>query len=234
MTTQAKKGYKGLGMEGAIARWYARNTGKDLGEFRQHAADLATRLPGGGDVLEVAPGPGYLAIELAKLGPYRVVGLDISHTFVRMAAENAAAAGVAVTFRHGNASEMPFAADSFDLIVCRAAFKNFSEPVRALCEMHRVLRPGGTALVLDLRPDAPPAAIDAYVNGKGLSWVNRVLTKLAFRCMLLKRAYSQEQFRQMASETPFDGCTIREDGLGLEVSLAKEATGATPAGSPGR
>lgn len=221
MTTQAKKGYKGLGMEGMIARWYARNTGKDLAEFRQLAEALAARLPGGGDVLEVAPGPGYLAIELAKLGPYRVVGLDISHTFVRMAAENAAKAGVAVTFRRGNASEMPFAADSFDLIVCRAAFKNFSEPVRALSEMHRVLRPGGTALVIDLRPDAPLAAIDAYVKGKGLGWVNRVLTKLAFRCMLLKRAYSQEQFRQMASQTPFKDCAIREEGLGLEVSLTK-------------
>jgi ubiquinone/menaquinone biosynthesis C-methylase UbiE len=225
MTTQAKKGYKGLGMEGAIARWYARNTGKDLGEFRHHAAALAARLPDGGDVLEVAPGPGYLAIELARLGPYRITGLDISHTFVQMATDNAAKAGAAVTFRHGNASEMPFEADSFDLIVCRAAFKNFSEPVRALCEMHRVLRPGGTALILDLRPDASRAAIDAYVKGKGLGWVNAMLTKLTFRFMLVKRAYSQEQFRRMASETPFGACTIREEGLGLEVALTKEPRG---------
>jgi 2-polyprenyl-3-methyl-5-hydroxy-6-metoxy-1,4-benzoquinol methylase len=41
-------------------------------------------------VLEVAPGPGFLAIELAKLGPYRIVGLDISETFVRIAADEAA------------------------------------------------------------------------------------------------------------------------------------------------
>jgi ubiquinone/menaquinone biosynthesis C-methylase UbiE len=221
MTTQAKKGYKGLGMEGFIARWYARTTSKDLDEFQQLAAALAARLPGGGDVLEVAPGPGYLAIELAKLGPYRIVGLDISHTFVRMAAENAAQAGVAVTFQHGNAADMPFAADSFDLIVCRAAFKNFTEPVRALAEMHRVLRPGGQALIIDLRPDASPAAIDAYVKGKRRGWVNTVLMKLTFRYMLLKRAYSQGQFRQMASETPFKSCDIQEEPLGLQVSFTK-------------
>jgi 2-polyprenyl-3-methyl-5-hydroxy-6-metoxy-1,4-benzoquinol methylase len=86
-------------MEGLLARWYARNTRKNLGAFRKLAEDLAGRLAGGGSVLEVAPGPGYLAIELARLGPYRVVGLDISHTFVRMAAENAKNAGVEVTFR---------------------------------------------------------------------------------------------------------------------------------------
>jgi ubiquinone/menaquinone biosynthesis C-methylase UbiE len=219
VTTQTKKGYKGIGMEGFIARWYARNTGKDMAEFRQLAESLAARLPDGGDVLEVAPGPGYLSIELAKLGSYHITGLDISHTFVKMAADNAAKVGVAATFRHGNASEMPFAPDSFDLIVCRAAFKNFSEPVRALAEMHRVLRPGGTALIIDLRPDASPADINAYV--RRLGWVNRLLTKWTFKYMLLKRAYTQEQFRQMASETPFRTCTIREEGMGLEVSLTK-------------
>src|SRR5262249_18453545 len=181
----------------------------------------AGRLRVGADVLEVAPGPGYLAIELAKLGPYRVTGLDISRTFVRMAAENAARAGVQVAFRHGDTAAMPFDTDSFDLTVCRAAFKNFTEPVRALGEMHRVLRPGGTALVYDLRPDASPAAIDAYVKSMGMGWLNSLLTKWTFKHMLVKRAYSQEQFRQMAAQSPFRTCEIREDALGLEVSLRK-------------
>lgn len=221
MTTTATKGYRGLGMEGMIARWYARNTGKNLGEYQDLAATLAGQLPAGGSVLEVAPGPGYTAIELAKLGPYHVVGLDISHTFVRLAAENAARAGVAVDFRHGDAAHMPFDADSFDLLLCRAAFKNFAEPVQALNEMHRVLRPGGKAVIIDLRPDAPRDAIDAYVKSKGIGPVNRLLTKLIFRHMLVKRAYSQEQFRRMVSQTPFTSCDIRQEGLGLEVWLTK-------------
>jgi ubiquinone/menaquinone biosynthesis C-methylase UbiE len=217
----AKKGYRGLGMEGIIARWYARMTGKERTEYRQSAERVAALRPGGGDVLEVAPGPGYLAIELAKMGPYRVAGLDISHTFVRIAADNAAKAGAAVTFQHGNASAMPFAADSLDLLVCRAAFKNFSEPVAALGEMYRVLRPGGQALILDLRPDASPADIAAYIKGKRMGWLNALLTRWTFKHMLLKRAYSPEQFRQMAAQTPFRSCDIREDALGLEVLLTK-------------
>src|SRR5262245_58448925 len=105
-----------MAMEGFIARWYARTTARNMAEYREGARAVAARLPEG-YVLEVAPGPGYLAIELAKLGPYRVAGLDISHSFVRMAAENAANSGVAVEFRQGDAAEMPFEADSFDFVV---------------------------------------------------------------------------------------------------------------------
>src|SRR5262245_26075633 len=81
------KGYRGLGMEGFIARWYAKNTGTGAQRqsYRDSAALVAGRVRSGASVLEVAPGPGYLTIELAKLGDYRVVGLDISHTFVEIA-----------------------------------------------------------------------------------------------------------------------------------------------------
>src|SRR5262249_14806606 len=155
MTSPArpKKAYKGLAMEGFIARWYARNT-KTRGDHKESAELAAARLGAGSHVLEVAPGPGYLAIELAKLGDFHVVGLDISQSFVEIARQNAKDAGVAVSFEHGSASSMPFAADSFDFIICKAAFKNFAEPVEALNEMHRVLKPSGHAVIVDLRPDA--------------------------------------------------------------------------------
>src|SRR5580692_5879441 len=138
MTATSEKGYKGMGMEGSVARWYEKNTRKSMDEFRKEAERLKAFLPDGGDVLEVAPGPGFLAIELARDRRFRVTGLDISKTFVELARQNAMEAGVAVDFQQGNASEMPFAADSFDLLICRAAFKNFSEPVAAIREMKRV------------------------------------------------------------------------------------------------
>jgi ubiquinone/menaquinone biosynthesis C-methylase UbiE len=162
-----------------------------------------------------------MAIELAKLGDYRVVGLDISRSFVEMAARNAQEAGVAVTFQHGNAACMPFEPGSFDFVICRAAFKNFAEPVQALNEMHRVLKPAGKALIVDLRPDASAEAINAEVKKMGLGLLNALLTKLAFKHMLLKRAYSQEQFRQMASQAPFQACEVQEGPIGLAVWLTK-------------
>src|SRR5579863_4680921 len=139
------KPYKGLGMEGAVAKWYAGLTKKSLKDFTALAQRIAGELPPGSRVLEVAPGPGYFAIELAKLGNYRIAGLDISETFVDIARANAAAANVRVDFRQGNVSAMRFPDSRFDFILCRAAFKNFSQPGEALAEMHRVLKPSGRA-----------------------------------------------------------------------------------------
>ncbi|MFZ0904293.1 MAG: class I SAM-dependent methyltransferase [Mycobacterium sp.] len=221
MTAATIKGYRGLGMEGAIARWYDKSTRKDAARFRALAAQLRTVLPQGGDMLEVAPGPGYLAIEMAKGGAYRVTGLDVSRTMVELAHRNATEAGVQVDFRQGNASAMPFADESFDLLACSAAFKNFSEPHKALEEMHRVLRPGGTALVLDLRKDATMSEISDYFRGVGLGTVERWMSLAAFRFMLLKRAYTRAQLEQMVADIPFRSREIRLIDIGIELWLQK-------------
>ncbi len=216
------KAYKGLPMEGFIASWYARNTGRDPRRFQRAAALVRPRLLPGAAVLEVAPGPGYLAIELARAG-FRVTGLDVSHSFVRIAAENAARAEVAVEFRHGNASAMPLPDGAFDLVVCMAAFKNFTDPVGALDEFHRVLRPGGTASVLDLRKDAPLDAIAREVAEMNLSAWNAGLTRLVFRHVLLRNAYRRADVEELARRSRFGAGEYREDGIGFELRLTKAA-----------
>src|SRR5438067_5572546 len=187
-------------MEGAVARWYARQrrSGSQIEEYRKQAAQFTAGLPSGAAVLEVAPGPGYLAIEMARLGRFPVTGLDISHTFVEIASENARQAAVSVDFRRGDAAGMPFEADSFDLIVCQAAFKNFAQPGRALDEMHRVLRCGGTAVIQDMSREASAAAIDQEVARMQLGRLNAVMTKSAL-AMLRRRAYSRAQFERLAA-----------------------------------
>src|ERR1700733_9014861 len=96
------------------------------------ARKLAASLAPEAAVLEIAPGPGYFAIELARAGNFRITGLDISATFVDLARKNAADARGEVDFRRGDAAHMPFDDNTFDAIFCRAAFKNFSQPVIAL------------------------------------------------------------------------------------------------------
>jgi ubiquinone/menaquinone biosynthesis C-methylase UbiE len=221
MQTSEYKGYKGVGMEGRLATWYARNTAKDMAEFRSLADRLAKQLRSGSRVLEVAPGPGYLSVELARRGHYEITGLDISRTFVAIATENARKASVEIDFRQGNASAMPFADGAFDLIVCRAAFKNFSQPVEAMNEMHRVLKPGAHALIIDLRKDASMSEINAYIKSADPGWMNSLIYKLTFRYMLIPRAYSREQFREMASRSRFGGAEIVASGVGFEITLRK-------------
>ena len=204
-----------------MARWYEKNTRKDLEEFRKVAGRLGAIPPDGGDVLEVAPGPGFLAIEMARSGKLHVTGLDISKTFVELARKNAAQAGVRVDFRAGNASEMPFAENSFDLLVCRAAFKNFSEPQKALREMHRVLRPGGTGVIIDLRRDTPMTEIQRYIDHMGLNAWNRWVTTLTFRFMLLKRAYTKPELEKMLEGIGFAKAEVRTDEIGMEAWFEK-------------
>ena len=157
-------------MEGRVARWYARQRGtaSQIEAWRRQASELTDGLPNGATVLEVAPGPGYLASEIARLGRFKVIGLDVSRTFVDIASAHARENGVDVEFRHDDVARMPFESGCFDLIICQAAFKNFAEPLRALDEMHRVLRAGGTAIIEDLNRDASNAEIDQGVRGQRL------------------------------------------------------------------
>jgi ubiquinone/menaquinone biosynthesis C-methylase UbiE len=216
-----QKAYKGLGMEGSIAHWYNKTTRKDMAEYVRVAQQINALLPEASDILEVAPGPGFVSIELARHGAHRVTGLDISHTFIDIARRNAAASGVSVDFRHGNASEMPFAANSFDFVVCRAAFKNFTEPVKAIAEMHRVLRPGGQGVIIDLRRDASMTEIANYVDGIEGNVLNGLFMKFTFRFMLLPRAYTVEQFQQMLAQVPFASSRIEETQVGVGVWFNK-------------
>ena len=186
MATAASKGYKGLGMNGFIANWYAKNTQKNIAAYRRSAKQVSEMISEGATILELAPGPGYLAIQLAKLGNYHIVGLDISATFVEIARAKAKEAGVDIDFRLGNAAQMPLADGLFDLIVCSAAFKNFAEPVKALDEMFRVLKPGGKALIIDLRPDVSSEVIEKHIReDMALTGINFLLTKWAFKYMLI-------------------------------------------------
>ena len=209
-------------MEGITARWYARQRGtpSQIAVFREQAAQLTAGLSDGADVLEVAPGPGYLAIEMARLDHFQVVGLDISRTMVEIARGNATAAGVAVDLHRGDATAMPFAEGSFDLIVCQAAFKNFRRPVSALNEMHRVLRPGGLAVIQDMRKDASAAEIDQEVKSQDLGALNGFITRRIL-ARLRSRAYSTAQFERLVAESRFTASTMKADGIGFEVRLRK-------------
>ncbi len=220
MVTAMRKPRHDSPITGPLAGWYARITKNRRDEFITLAENVARQLPAGSDVLEVAPGPGYWAIEVARRG-YRVVGLDLSQDLVRIANENALAANISIDFRHGNADAMPLESNSFDFVFCSAAFKNFARPLAALNEMHRVLRPGAQAQIVDLRNDATPDDIVAHVESMQLGPVNAMLTRLIFKHLLLKRAYSREDFEQLASESHFRSCTIDSNSIGLSVRLRK-------------
>lgn len=224
MQTMEKRRWrlKGPEMEGPVARWYARLRGTQgqIELYRTQAVELTAGLTDGSRVLEVAPGPGYLAIEMARSGRFHVTALDVSRTFVQLARDKARHEGVSVDFRQGNVAGMPFEAESFDRIVCQAAFKNFPLPRTALGEMHRVLRAGGTAVIQDMSRDATHADIETEVTAMKLGRLSAFMTRATLE-RLRNRAYSPAQFELLAAESPFRSCEITTAGIGLEVRLEK-------------
>lgn len=72
-------------------------------------AVLPASLPPAAKCWNLPPGPGYFAIELAKLSSYQITGLDIRKSFVEIARRNAEEEKVAVDFRQGDESHTPFA-----------------------------------------------------------------------------------------------------------------------------
>jgi ubiquinone/menaquinone biosynthesis C-methylase UbiE len=221
MQALGQKAWKGMGMEGWVAHWYTRTRRNDMDQFRSEAETVAKQLTPGSAVLEVAPGPGFFAIELAKLGTFSITGLDISRTMIEIATRSACQANLKIDFRAGNASQMPFADASFDCVYCSAAFKNFAQPVAALNEMHRVLRSGGQAIIGDLRKGASLSEIDTYVRQSGRTRLEAWMTAWIFRTVLLKRAYTEGDFMAMARQSRFGTCEIEPVSIGLKVRLSK-------------
>jgi ubiquinone/menaquinone biosynthesis C-methylase UbiE len=190
---------------------------KDLKEY----ANLAGRhVSNGGSVLEIATGPGYFCIELAKLGNFKITGLDLSNDLVKIARTNAEQAGVKVDFLQGNASSIQFPDVSFDFVFCSWAIKNFMEPQKALNEMYRVLKPGGTVLIIDLNQDAASQEWDRYSSSLGLKGMTALFMKLAFRIQR-SGAYSKSKFVELIKNTPFQRHDIQEMGINLYVFLFK-------------
>lgn len=186
--------------------------------MQEYADEIESLVKSGASILEVAPGPGYLSIELARRG-FNVTAVDISRDFVRIAKENAKEANVSVDFKKGNASDLPCHDETFDFIVCSAAFKNFKEPVKALHEMHRVLKHGGTALIIDMNREATDEDINDQIRGmKGL---DKYFVKFSFKTFLKRAAYTKSEFEAMVRETPFRNYKIKTEGISIYVYLYK-------------
>ncbi|MFL0197825.1 class I SAM-dependent methyltransferase [Clostridium sp. WILCCON 0269] len=212
---------KDVGIYGLTAKWYDRNSRRSrLAEMRRYANEVASHVSKDANILEVAPGPGYLSIELAKKG-FNVTGVEISPDFVKIEENNAKEANVSIDFKEGNASNLPCEDNFFDFIVCSAAFKNFKEPIEALHEMHRVLKQGGTSLIIDMNHELTPEDINNEVSKIGMKGFDKHFVKFAFKTFLKQASYTKGEFETLLKETPFNNYEIKKEGISLYVYLHK-------------
>jgi SAM-dependent methyltransferase len=131
---------------------------------------LLPHLRPGMDVLDAGCGVGSIALDLAPMiAPGRVTGIDADAGQVEAARQAAAEREIDnAEFEPGSVNELPFADGSFDVVYANAVLLYVRDPVRALTEMRRVLRPDGLAAVSDddlgtivISPDVPEMRLAA-------------------------------------------------------------------------
>jgi ubiquinone/menaquinone biosynthesis C-methylase UbiE len=136
---------------------FARHWGADDAEAL--ATWLRPTVPPGGRLLDLGGGTGHLARLLAERLDCRVTVLDATHAMLRYAE---GFPGVEPVL--GDAASMPFEDGVFDAVLVSDALHHFVDPLVAVREMSRVVRPGGGVLVLEIDPERRGARSIALVE----------------------------------------------------------------------
>jgi SAM-dependent methyltransferase len=115
------------------------------------AGYLLPHLRAGQSLLDIGCGPGTITTDLALLvAPGQVVGLDASAEVVAQAEAHAAGSGLdSLRFEVGDLFALAYDDASFDVVHAHQVFQHLDDPVAALVELRRVLRPGGLLAVRD-------------------------------------------------------------------------------------
>jgi SAM-dependent methyltransferase len=155
--------------EQVAAHWNRRaaHFDDDFGHSNRTAAEhaawegiLARVVPAGGalDALDAGCGTGFLSLALAGRG-HRVTGVDFAPKMLEAAREKAAASGFDIRFQHGDVENLPFAAGSFDLVICRHLLWTLPHPEAAVAGWVRLLRAGGRLIAVESQAmEEDPAA----------------------------------------------------------------------------
>ncbi|NTU81058.1 MAG: methyltransferase domain-containing protein [Chloroflexales bacterium] len=142
-------------------------------QARRKAAREAVWPRPGEHGLDIGPGPGFLACELARQVGARghITAIDVNPAMLALTRDRAHQEGVAeqVTVHEGDAAALPFLDQSFDFVVAVQVYEYVPTIAQALAEAYRVLRPGGRLAIvatdwdtLILHTDKP--AVNAHIN----------------------------------------------------------------------
>ena len=100
------------------------------------------------DVLDVGCGTGVLSLLLSETG-HNVTGIDLSEGMLGRAKKKADDQNLRAEFRLGDAENLSFDAESFDVVINRHLLWTLLEPEKAVAEWKRVLKPGGKLIIID-------------------------------------------------------------------------------------
>ena len=100
----------------------------------------------GEKILDIACGGGALSLKIAEKG-FEVYGVDLLEDAINRAKRLAEREKIACAFKVGNAEDLPYPDRYFDKAVCSSSLEHFKDDIKALKEMHRVLKPSGSVVL---------------------------------------------------------------------------------------
>ena len=124
--------------------------------IRHFVVSQAAWLKDHGEAVDLGCGAGQLVMEMARKVPgLHVTGVDLSEKMLADARQSAQQSGLEdrVDFRLGNVEQIPFPDQSLDLVISTASLHHWTDPLKVLDEVDRVLKPGGDYYIFDLRRD---------------------------------------------------------------------------------
>ena len=215
--------YDDPGIDGAVYRLRQRRV---LEAFDRLA------LPAGARVLELGPGAGHVAVELARRG-HRVVCADPAEAMLRNTEARAAAhaLGEQVETVVADAHALPFADGDFAAVVAVGVLPWLERPAAALREVRRVLAPGGSAVLTSdnrarltfvLDPRLNPLAVDAAKRADALL-VRRLGARSRRRSESLPKRYDNASVDRMLAEAGLVKRAGRSVGFGPFSLLRRPA-----------
>lgn len=119
--------------------------------WRRRAIKIISRSYKNPNILDVATGTGDLAIAALKLNPTKVTGIDISLNMLKIGKEKLIKKGFTerIDLLQADSENIPFDDSVFDVAMVAFGVRNFSDPLKGLSEMKRVIRNGGLIMVLE-------------------------------------------------------------------------------------
>ena len=125
----------------------------DIDKYWRHKAIKQLKAVCPKTILDIATGTGDFAILAAEeIKPEKIIGVDISEGMMQIASNKVKAKQLdsIISIAKGDCMNLSFDDNSFDAVTSTFGIRNFQDLERGLCEMHRVLRPGGMLCILEL------------------------------------------------------------------------------------
>jgi len=189
-------------------------------EYKYFVRKILKRGIRSGQVLDIGTGSGLLAIELAKASKcnFDIVAIDISENMIKKARENARRCGVEnrIRFLVGTAAALPFADNSFDLVISYASLHHWFQPGVVFNEVARVLKPDGHAIIRDNK------RVYQHQVWRAIIWfISRFMNRRHRENWpkVILASYTIPEVREILSHSNLVDCSVRSDFVFVDLCI---------------